>query len=86
VNLLASKVDALARHFDKVGAPFTGSSSSVMYEVGASVRSIAFKSMLLLNVMPLFKELSMSMLCKTSTHAHKTTYTSQYRPPNNPPP
>jgi len=35
VNLLARKVDTLARHFDWLGTSYYGSSLDMMYEVGA---------------------------------------------------
>ena len=42
------------------------------------MRSVAFKGTLLLNAIPLFKELSMSMIYRTSTNAHKTTHTQMH--------
>jgi len=79
MDLLASKVDALAEQFDRLGTPssgsLAGSSSGAMFEVQALFKNYCIQAMLLPGANPIFRELSMLMLYKTSAHAHKTTPT-----------
>ena len=83
VNLLASNVDALAQCFDKRRTPSSGNPLGVLLvqclRLGLCVRIVAYKAMLLLSANPLSRELSMPMLCKTLTYAHKTTPTQTHR-------
>ena len=79
INLLASKVNGLAQRFDRLGTISSGSPAGSSFgecmRLGLYVRSVVFKVMLLLSANPPFRELSMTMLCKTSTYAHKITHT-----------
>jgi len=85
VDLLASKVDALAQQLDRLGAPSpgsqAGSSSCAIFEIGYYVIYVASEATSLLSAIPLTRELSMLMPCKTSTLAHKITPTQTHTTP-----
>jgi len=84
VDMLANKVDALVQRFDRLGTPLgsqVGALQVPCLRVGPSVRYVASKAMLLLGAIPFTKKLSMPMLCKTSTLAHKITPTQTHTTP-----
>jgi len=76
--LLASKADALAQRFDRLGTPSgsqVGSSSGAMFEIGALCEMCGLQGHVVAECHSMFQGVSMPMLCKTSTLAHKTTPT-----------
>ena len=82
VDLLVTKVDALAQRFGRMNTSSSGSSLGMMYEVGPYLKYVAFKGTLLVSVTLLSREWSMPMLCKISTHApHRTTPTQTHTTP-----
>jgi len=84
IDMLASKVDALAQRFDRLGTPSEsqiGSSSGAMFEIGALCQMCGLQGHVVAECHSMYRELSMPMPCKTSTLPHRTTpYSNTYNP------